>query len=235
MKVANPTINEALAAFLAEQQKALSARTFRDYEGAVSLLRHSLDGYAYQWLDEAEQALWQQRWNADEEAGSFCNNFGPEKIIPNLDEFLGYFMVRKVIAGQELLRAAGTVTKKLAAWLEEKGYAGAAETRRAKALGRSAARDLPRAEALRRILYELTEVPPEGRLLEEFEDDYAEIARVEPGRLWFQGTDGESIGPVAVPRRATELATVGWSVSALALGRTRRGWRILEVGNVYPR
>jgi len=48
VKVANPTINEALAAFLAGQKKALGAGTFRDYEGAVSLLRHSLDGYAYQ-------------------------------------------------------------------------------------------------------------------------------------------------------------------------------------------
>ena len=234
MKVANPTINEALAAFLAGQKKALGAGTFRDYEGAVSLLRHSLDGYAYQWLDRAEQAFWEKRWNADEEAGSFCNTFGPEKIIPNLDEFLGYFMVRKVIAGQDLLRAAGTVTKKLAAWLAEKGYAGAAEAGRAKALGRSAARDLPRAEALSRIQYELGEGPAEGRLVEEFEDDYAEIARVEPGRLWFHGTGGEPIGPVAVPRRASDLARVGWSVSALVLGRTRRGWRILEIGNVYP-
>ena len=143
-------------------------------------------------------------------------------------------MVRKVIAGQDLLRAAGTVTKKLAAWLAEKGYAGAAEAGRAKALGRSAARDLPRAEALSRILYELGEGPAEGRLVEEFEDDYAEIARVEPGRLWFQGTGGEPIGPVAVPRRGSDLACVGWSVSALVLGRTRRGWRILEIGNVYP-
>jgi hypothetical protein len=31
-------------------------------------------------------------------------------------------MVSKVICGKELLRAAGTVIKKLAAWLAEKGY-----------------------------------------------------------------------------------------------------------------
>ena len=39
--------------------------------------------------------------------------FGPEKIAENLGEFLDYFMVRKVIAGQELLKASGTVTGKL--------------------------------------------------------------------------------------------------------------------------
>lgn len=32
-------------------------------------------------------------------------------------------MVRKVIPGKDLMRAAGTVTKKLAAWLAEKSYA----------------------------------------------------------------------------------------------------------------
>ena len=42
--------------------------------------------------------------------------------MENLGEFLGYFMVRKVVAGQELLRAAGTVTKKLARWLHDQGF-----------------------------------------------------------------------------------------------------------------
>ena len=37
-------------------------------------------------------------------------------------EFLGYFMPRKVLCGKETIRAAGTVTKKLAKWLSEKGY-----------------------------------------------------------------------------------------------------------------
>src|SRR2546428_13897624 len=31
-------------------------------------------------------------------------------------------MVRKVMAGEELLRASGTVAKKLASWLHEQGY-----------------------------------------------------------------------------------------------------------------
>ena len=31
-------------------------------------------------------------------------------------------MIRKVIAGRDLKRAAGSVTKKLSKWLAEKGY-----------------------------------------------------------------------------------------------------------------
>jgi hypothetical protein len=60
-------------------------------------------------------------------------------------------------------------------------------------------------------------------------EDYLLISRVEPGALWFEG----GIGPVKVPNEASELAEVGWSVN-LVLGRTSRGWQIVEVGSVYP-
>lgn len=39
---------------------------------------------------------------------------------------------------------------------------------------------------------------------------------------------------MVVPPRAFQLAEVGWAVSAVLLGRTRRGWWILGFGNVYP-
>ena len=67
-----------------------------------------------------EQSLLAAARAGDEEA--FCKLFGPEEIPPHLGEFLGYFMVRKVSAGQELLKAAGTVTGKLARWLEQQAY-----------------------------------------------------------------------------------------------------------------
>lgn len=62
------------------------------YEDVIDLLRSSLDGYAYQSLSKAEHAFWEKRWSKDEERGSFCNTFGPDKIIENLGEFLGYYM-----------------------------------------------------------------------------------------------------------------------------------------------
>lgn len=235
MDVARPTINEVLERFLAEQRTRLSPATFRRYEDVVELLRHCLDGYAYQSLSGEERASWERRWREDEEGGSFCNTFGPGKIPENLGEFLGYFMVRKVVAGKDLLRAAGTVTKELASWLEAQGHITPEEAAAARARGAEAARDLPRAEELSEILYRATEGPPAGPILEEWEDDYPTISRVEPGRIWFRGFDDDrEVGPVVVPSRATELARVGWAVSALLLGRTRRGWRVLEFGNVYP-
>jgi hypothetical protein len=226
------TIDEALDAFLAEQRKRLSAKTLRNYEDVLSLLRSSLNGYAYQSLDSLEEKRWRKAFDAgDEEA--FTRLFGPEKIVQNLGEFLGYFMVRKVMAGQELLRASGTVTKKLAAWLHEQGYISERQRREAVELGGDAARELPRADRLGELLHdEMAKTPPfdpEDVPDEHWVEDFLAIERVEPGALWFEG----GIGPVRVSRKASDLAEIGWGVN-IVLVRLRGEWRIVELGFVYP-
>ncbi len=100
------TIDDAFEAFLAEQRERLPARTLRNYEDVVHLLRDSLNGYAYDSLGKSEQMRWRAAFDGgDEEA--YCHLFGPEKIVDHLGEFLGWFMVRKVMAGEDLLRASG--------------------------------------------------------------------------------------------------------------------------------
>jgi hypothetical protein len=230
--MAHESIDQALDRFLADQRRRLSERTMRNYKDVVELLRDSLNGYAYMSLDERDHARFEQAFDAgDEEA--FCKLFGPELILDHVGEFLGYFMVRKVIAGQELLRAAGTVTKKLAAWLHEQGYVDDDALEIAAERGADAARDLPRAEKLAELLYgESLSVLPSG--LDDLpEQDVIEgtleIERVQPGALFFEG----GAGPVAVSKRVSTLAQVGWSVTVV-LARLDAAWRIVEVGNVYP-
>jgi hypothetical protein len=226
------TIDVALDAFLAEQRKRLSAKALRNYEDVVSLLRSSLNGYAYESLDGLEEKRWRKAFDSgDEEA--FTRLFGPEKIVENLGDFLGYFMVRKVMAGQELLRASGTVTKKLAAWLHEQGYISERQRQEAVERGGDAARELPRADRLGELLHdEMARTPPfdpEDVPAEQWVEDFLAIERVEPGALWFEG----GIGPVRVPRKASDLAEVGWRVN-IVLVRLRGEWRIVELGFVYP-
>lgn len=55
------------------------------------------------------------------------------------------------------------------------------------------------------------------------------IERVEPGALSFEG----DIGPVEVPKAASGIAQLGWSVD-IVLGRAGKTWDVLEMGNVYP-
>lgn len=226
------TIDEVLLRFLAEQRERLSARTFRRYEEVVALLRDCLDGYAHQSLNDEERRRWEAEFETNED-GAFCRLFGPEKIAENLGEFLDYFMVRKVIAGQELLKAAGTVTGKLVGWLDERGYIDETSADEAGDRAREATRDLPRADRLGALLHEVTDqapaIDPDDVDDEDWVEDYLQIVDVQPGKIWFDN----GVGPIAVPRTASDLARPGWSAFVTA-ARIDKRWHLLEIGVVYP-
>lgn len=229
---AGASIDELLAAFLDERREHLSERTFRKYSEVVELFRHSLNGYGHSSLDQDERSRFEAAYEAgDEEA--FCHLFGAEKIPDHLGEFLGYFMVRKVFAGQELLRASGTVTKKLVRWLEANGHVEPVDAREAAERAAAASRDLPLADRLGQILHDVAAsapaLDPEAVGEEDFVEDYLAITDVEPGRIWFEG----GVGPIEVPRAASDLARPGWSMFVTA-ARSAGKWHLLEVGFVYP-
>ena len=231
--IAMPTISEVLAAYLADERERLKPDTYDLYAQVIELLQAGLDGYAYGSLEDDEREPWEKRLNADDDRHrEFCEFFGPEHILPNVGEFLDYFMVRKVMASQALLRTSGTVTKKLAKWLEAKGYAGADEAEEAIERGAVAARDLPRAERLTALLYQITSsrYSPED---DDIEDQF-EIERVEPGRIWLEVLDGcRQLVPINLPEKATELCRAGWTISG-AIRRIGGEWVLVETWSVYP-
>src|SRR5258708_22855848 len=141
------TIDQVVAEFLADQRAGLSARTMRNYEDVISLFQDCMDGYGPSALDGRDHDRWKKAFDGGD-FGAYCHLLGPGYILGNVDEFLGYFMIRKVMAGQELLRAAGTVTKKLAAWLCENGYAGEDDRHKAAPAATTAPPALPRPEPL---------------------------------------------------------------------------------------
>lgn len=228
----SPPIDTVLAEFLDEQRRRLAASTFRRYEGIVGLLRTCLNGYGHQSLTGAEAGRWRAAFDAgDEEA--FTQLCSPHHIVENYGEFLGYFMIRKVAASQDELKAAATVTKKLAGWLAQYGYIDedAADVARDRAT--EAGHDLPRADKLGDHLFRLaqqTRLPghPDDIADEDWVEDFLPISRVEDGRLWF-----DEVGPVAVPSEASNLAEVGWDVNVV-LARVGGTWRLVQAGGVYP-
>lgn len=238
---ANPTIDQVFEEFLAEQRERLKPRTVSRYEDVLNLLRHHLNGYAYDSLSKAESALFDRHYNANgDEHREFCELFGPDKIIGSLGSFLRYFMIRKVMAGQELKRAAGTVTKKLSKWLAEKGYISEEKAQEGADEGAEAARDLPKAERAAQILADAVEglaIDPNVFSDENYlEFDHFTISKIEPGKLWleiFESGERRLYGPVPVPNSATKLLRNGWDISC-SLGRVQGKWRIIEVANVYP-
>lgn len=226
-----PTIDSALTEFLAEQRERLSARTFANYEDVIGLLRSSLDNYGPNSLDARERRRWEAAFKEDDEA--FCHLFGPEKIPDHLGEFLGYFMIRKVFASQELLKASGTVTKKLARWLQARGYIDEEAAGDAVERAQDAGLELPAADRLGDLLHDAADaappLDPEAVADEDWVEDYLEIAKVEPGRIWFEG----GVGPIVVPKKASDLARPGWSLFVTA-AKHRGRWYLLENGFVYP-
>jgi len=230
-----PTIAVALAQFLDEQGRRLSPKTAAQYRDVVELLQHHLNGYAYLSLDELDAKRFErlQRATGDVQR-EFCQVFGPEHILPNVGELLGYFMVRKVIASRALLRAAGTVTKRLAAWLAEQGYADAEDVEVATERGAQAARELPKADALASRLQAFAEGRANRDAADQIEDQF-EITRVEPGRIWLAGLlDGRERGPIQLPEELSRGCQIGWTISGV-IGQVGRRWQLIEAWNVYPR
>jgi hypothetical protein len=230
--IGSPTIAGVFAAFLSEHEERLAPRTFRSYEAVIDLLRHSLNNYGHQSLSDAERKRFEPAFEDDPEA--FVHLFGPEKISQNLGEFLGYFMIQKVMAGDDLLRASGTVTKKLVKWLGQHGYIDEADAEIGAELASEAVRDLPKAEKLSRILFEQSRqsrLDPRALDDDDYIEDYLTIERIEPGVLWF----GDALGPVKVTRAISDLAQPGWSVF-LVLGRVDEGrpWQVIGAGAVHP-
>jgi hypothetical protein len=163
------SIEAVLNDFLAEERVRLADSGFRRCVQVVDLLCSSLNNYAHDGLSRSERRLFMEAYDAGDEQ-AFCHLFGPEKIPEHLGSFLGYFMVRKVFAGRELLRAAGTVTRRLVEWLERNEFVDADVAAVAVERAKRAARELPRADRLGELLVDLSEVdPPDG--LEELDEE----------------------------------------------------------------
>jgi len=229
--IAEPNIEGVFAGFLKSQQKRLKPRTFHRYEEIIDLFRHCLNGYGCHELDNSSDvALYEKLYF--HKSLEFCVIFGPDKILPSLSNFLNYFMIRKVMASEALLQAAGTVSKKLIKWLEENRYIDEEESFKAGVIASEAARELPAAERLARLLYDYAQNHAPRYWTSEL-DDYFTIDKIEPGVLFLSGMSTTNVVEVKVPKEITDHCRVGWQVNLL-LGMTRNNWCILETGNVYP-
>lgn len=229
------TINQVLDDFLSVQRDRVKQSTLRRYENVLDYFRSCMDGYGHQWLSEEEGELFERQFTRDEEAGSFCNLFGPEKILENLDEFVGWFLVRKTLASKSTLEATPAVLRKLVEWLVDEGHVspdaadGSAELL-------AEAGSLPKAEEFSSRLYDLTEADLPDPLIEDQDwvDEMALVTRVDHKTIWLQNEDTGHEIPLRVPEDVANLAEQGWRISAIHLGRTSKGWHLLEMGNVYP-
>jgi hypothetical protein len=207
----------------------------RRYEEILDHFRLCMDGYGHQWLSDDEARLFDREYNRDEDAGSFCNLFGPEKILENADDFLGWFLTRKTMASKSTMEAAPAVLRELIQWLVDEGHV-TSEAADGSAELLEQAGSLAGSAELASLLYELSESSPVDALIEsqDWENEMAAISRVEGETIWLRNEATGYEVPLRVPDHVAEVAEPGWRISALNLGRTSEGWYLLEIGNVYP-
>jgi hypothetical protein len=219
------TIDGILAEFLATQEARLSPKTHAKYEGIVDLYRAYLERY---WPGHSGPD-----YNAVTQAGgTYCGSYGAEDITSGFSEFLDYFMPHKVIAGNETMKSAGRVIKKLTRWLVEQGYTQDDKSLRERVS--ESARDLP---ASQRLLDDLNDWLDEAEPVHSTKklEGHFVIQRVEPKRIWLEPLlPGESeIGPIPVPAKVTRSCKLGWDIGGV-VARTSKGWRLVEVWNLSP-
>ena len=172
-------ISQVSEEFLADQKGRISAKTFSKYESIIQLYGSYLESYWPGHDGEYDKIT--------KAGGTYCSTFGPEDATVGYSEFLGYFMPRKVMCGKETMQAAGTVTKKLAKWLAEKGYI--EDTEDAQERAGEAAKDLPNAQTVLDILNAYCDETAPVRHGGEIEDHFY-IDRIEPGKLWLNPLTG---------------------------------------------
>lgn len=225
MATTGKTIAQVLEEFLSDQEARLKPNTFAKYRNIIQLFQSYLESY-WPGHDHDEYN------RITSKGGSFCGTFGPDEILGGYSEFLGYFMPQKVMCGKETMKAAGSVTKNLAKWLDEKGYA--ADTDEAQERATDAAKDLPTAQDVLALLDEFVDRNAPDDYEDEIEDHFW-IKRIEPGKLWLQPLtmhDGV-IGPVPVPKQVTQICKEMWDISGVVV-KTGGKWQFLEVWNVCP-
>jgi hypothetical protein len=110
-------IKEVFEQFLSEQKSKLASKTYCDYELAIGLFKSQLDGYAWNNLDDGDKA-----YNDAQKIGkSFIDIYDHTHIEDNVEEFLDYFVPRKVMAGDEfILKTCPRVIRKLLRWMRDK-------------------------------------------------------------------------------------------------------------------
>jgi hypothetical protein len=110
-------IKDVFAQFLAEQEAKLAPKTYRGYASVIELFGHQLDGYAWNNLEDGDQAY----DNAHKQGKSFIDLYDHTHIESNVREFLDYFVPRKVMAGNEfILKTCPRVIRSLLRWMRNK-------------------------------------------------------------------------------------------------------------------
>ena len=151
--------------------------------------------------------------------------------------FLDWFLIRKVMGPEWVMKAAPNIIKKYFKWLDHKGLLAEGVMKEVAEIIRQAAKDLPRVEKASGLLFKLCD-ENSGRFMDmEFDDEdymegYGEVTGIIEDKLYLD-YEGEKTGPIQITKEIAKNLRKGDTIN-LVVGRKGKRWFPLEVGNVYP-
>ncbi|TFJ91663.1 hypothetical protein [Lentibacillus salicampi] len=225
------SIDKILEEFLQEQHNRLKDKTYRDYESVIDLFRDYLNMYAPNSLHEDDRKRWEAEFDEDEDC--YTRMFGPDYLDESdFEEFLDYFMIRKVASSESFMKVAVRVMKKLNKWLFENKYFDQDDYVDAQEYF-GEANDLPDVEKLADLIFDYSRMTMDTPFEDKLEG-YFTVVDIKPGQLWVKDAfdGGKTIGPVQVSKQISDLCNEGWDIN-FAIGLYQEKWYIVESGNVY--
>lgn len=109
-------IKNVFAEFLKEQKERVSSKTYKEYKSILELFEDSLNGYAWNSLEDGKAYD-----NAQEKNLTFIEVYDHTYIWDNVGEFLDYFIPRKANWGDDFaLKTCPRVIRNLLKWMRDK-------------------------------------------------------------------------------------------------------------------
>lgn len=242
------TISVTFNKFLEHKKNQVKKPTYNKYASIINLFEGFLNSYSYNYLNEEDHEFFKTKFNEENE--EFCEIFSIEKISTSqIEEFLGYFLIRKVIGDRSSIKYSGTVMRALTKWLKDNLYIEDKEYNYWLEVINEIKGKLTKALEVADILSEFVrnnrvEYNPFLLGMDNNLDQYETtreavffVTKIEDEKLWvtdYSDSDKSlGLGPVIVPGKVGEMVSIDWQLY-LVIGKKENEWHILESGNVYP-
>ncbi|MHB2016694.1 MAG: hypothetical protein ACYCW6_07075 [Candidatus Xenobia bacterium] len=156
----------------------------------------------------------------------------PGDLVQDADEFLDWFLVRRIPRGVSMVPDAAKMVAELCGWMADRGLVPTFDANAQAEYAEKAAGQIPVAQKLEVLIEEFTGTPPHGPL-QDVIDSRFEVCDVKPERLTVvcQETGRRLI--VHVPGMISDNCCRGWKITMLLEKRNNR-WAIREPGFVDP-
>ncbi len=221
-------IVQSMETFLEEISGKNSARTVEKYHMVLDLFKDYLLGYGEISYNEAKNG--ELFLTADTE----------ELEFGHAGSFLDWFLIRKVMGPQWIMKAAPNIIKRYFKWLDAEGLLSEGVIEEVLETAKDAARDLPRVEKASSLIYALCSRNAEsfesGRYKYDDENNfiegYGEVTGIIEDNIYLD-YEGEKIGPIQVTGAIVKYLKKGDTMN-LVVRKKGKKWYPVESGNIYP-